>query len=41
MEMRAASYHRLFSKVQLFLGPGCEPPVYTVHLGKNPSRVYY
>jgi hypothetical protein len=34
-------YFNLFSKVQLFLGPGCEPPVYTVHLGKNPSHVFH
>ena len=34
-------YHRLRSRVQLFLGPEYLPPVFTIQLGRNPSPIDY
>jgi len=36
-----SDYLRFRSKVQLFAGPISRPPVYTIQLGKNPSRIYF
>ena len=34
-------YLRLTSRVQLFLGPEYQPPVFTIQLGRNPSTIDY
>jgi hypothetical protein len=34
-------YMNLTSRLQLFLGPEFLPPIYTIQLGQNPSRIHY
>lgn len=34
-------YIQFRAKVQLFAGPEAQPHIYTVHLGRNPSRIHY
>ena len=34
-------YMQFRAKVQLFAGPEAQPNVYTIHLGRNPSRIDY
>ena len=36
-----ANYRTLFSRVQLFIGPEYLPPVYTIRLASNPSRIHF
>lgn len=36
-----SDYNNFVARVQLFVGPQTRPNVYTIPLGKNPSRVHY
>ena len=36
-----SDYFRFRAKVQLFAGPTSRPPVYTIQLGNNPSRIHF